>query len=74
MSESCDEGVKSSKINTFYLDVSGITKTPEVAEYEEYSKRMNLAAELLRYHQKFGHTNFKKTQIMARLGTIMKKL
>ena len=33
-----------------------------------------MEAELLRYHKKFGHTSFKKLKIMARLGTILKKL
>jgi hypothetical protein len=73
-SEGGDEGGTSPITTTFDLDDRGGTNAPAIVEDEEDRQPTNLAAELLRYHQKFGHISFKNLQIMARLGWIPRKL
>ena len=72
--DSGDEGGISPITTTFDLDDRGGTNAPAIVEDEEDRQPTNLAAELLRYHQKFGHLSFKNLQIMARLGWIPRKL
>jgi hypothetical protein len=73
-SEGGDEGGTSPITTTFDLDNRGGTNAPAIVEDEEDRQPTNLAAELLRHHQKFGHISFKNLQIMARLGWIPRKL
>ncbi len=47
---------------------------PIIIEDEEDRQPTNTAAELLRYHHKFGHVSFTKLQEMAKMGTIPKRL
>jgi hypothetical protein len=47
---------------------------PATDKDEEDPQPTNLAAELLRHLQKFGHVSFKNLQMMARLGWIPRKL
>jgi hypothetical protein len=74
LSEGGDEGGTSPITTTFDLDDRGGTNAPAIVEDEEDRQPTNLAAELLRHHQKFGHISFKNLQIMARLGWIPRKL
>jgi hypothetical protein len=55
----------SSITTTFDLDNKGGTNAPATVEDKEDRQPTNLAAELLRCHQKFGHVSFKDLQIMA---------
>jgi hypothetical protein len=52
----------------------GETTKPQVIDDEEDRQPTNIAAELLRYHQRLGHISFKKLQEMAKQGTIPKRL
>jgi hypothetical protein len=74
LSESGNDGGISPITTTFDLDDRGGTNAPAIVEDEEDRQPTNLAAELMRYHQKFGHIFFKNLQIMARLGWIPRKL
>jgi hypothetical protein len=73
-SEGGNEGGTSPITTTFDLDDRGGTNAPAIVEDEEDRQPTNLAAELLRCHQKFGHVSFKNLWIMARLGWIPRKL
>jgi hypothetical protein len=73
-SEGGNEGGTSPITTTFDLDDRGGTNAPAIVEDEEDRQPTNLAAELLRHHQKFGHVSFKNLQMMARLGWIPRKL
>jgi hypothetical protein len=66
--ESGNEGGTSPSIaTTVDLDNKGGTNAPATDKDEEDPQPTNLAAELLRHLQKFGHVSFKNLQIMARL-------
>jgi hypothetical protein len=69
-----DEDEASPMQTPFELDGPRGREAPAIVEDEEDHQPTNLAAEMLRYHQKFGHTPFKKLQEMAKLGIIPKKL
>ena len=49
-------------------------RKPVVEEDEVEQKQMRDEAELLQHHYRFGHTSFKKLQIMAKQGIIPKRL
>jgi hypothetical protein len=74
LSESGDDGGMSPITTTFDLNNKGGTNAPAMVKDEEDRQPTNLAAELLRHHQKFGHGSFKNLQIVARLGWIPRKL
>jgi hypothetical protein len=48
--------------------------TPAAIEEEEDTQPTNKAAELPRYHQRFGHISFGKLQLMAKTGIIPSRL
>jgi hypothetical protein len=73
-SESGDEEGTPPITTTFDLDNKGGTNALATVEDKEDRQPTNLAAKLLRYHQKFGHVSFKNLQMMARLGWIPRKL
>ncbi len=62
--------------NTVEFDLDGPTgkNRPIIVEDEEDIQPTNLAAEMLRYHHKFGHVSFARLQEMAKLGIIPKRL
>ena len=61
-------------MTTFDLDVPGRTKIPVIVKDDEDFHPTNHVVKLLRYHQTFWNDYFKKTQTMAGLVTIPKKL
>jgi hypothetical protein len=66
---------KDSQIVTeFDLDGKTDESLPRVVEDEEERQTETTAAELLRYHHKFGHVSFSKLQVMAKHGIIPKRL
>eukprot|EP00978_Attheya_sp_CCMP212_P038548 scaffold192055_cov31-Attheya_sp.AAC.1 len=63
--------------NVTNFDLYGPTEgetTPNIIDDEEDRQPTPKAAELLRYHQQFGHAPFRKIQELAKAGVIPKKL
>jgi hypothetical protein len=63
-------------ISTFFdFNLNGSKKgQPNIIEDEEDHQPTDAAAELLRFHHKFGHVLFMKLQEMAKMGAIPKRL
>jgi hypothetical protein len=63
-------------INTVDFELNGPNKqsTPIIVEDEEDVQPTNLAAEMLRFHHKFGHVTFPKLQEMAKMGIIPRRM
>ena len=71
-----DYHVQQPKATSFNLDGPPHTHrtTPVVIEDEEDRQSTNVAAEFLRYHQKFNHCSPKRMQLLARSGVIPRRL
>jgi hypothetical protein len=57
-----------------YFKLSNGSNEPNIIEHEEDHQPTSAAAELLRFHHKFGNVSFRKLQQMAKMGTIPKRL